>query len=260
MLMSSLFCVWFGFRKLKWLRVGLRCALQKNRGVLIVLKSHPGPGADKGFPEPCLAFWQQATIELRKTGLCTGKTPCPESTVPWLWTGIPGTETLPRFCVVKPVKLPNRHALKPPTLVITGTRSVDRPTDAHTDTRSKGASRDALTGRYKKNRKVLILLKSDLGPTTDKGFTSRTRFSDSNSPLKWERLALVQPSRRAMIAPCHDFAWSYLAICHRVATPRLCKVIAVSLQNFRAKTPPTDGQTDTYTQTNTHTRTMPHAQ
>ena len=75
----------------------------------------------------------------------------------------------------------------------------------------QGATRWALSGPYEKNLKVLIIFKSD----QMRAFTSHTWLSYSKSPLKWERLAWVPASHHAMTAPCHDCAWSYLAICHR---------------------------------------------
>ena len=48
------------------------------------------PGADKRFHESYLAFWQQVTIEMRKSALGTSKSTCHDSGVPWLCNGIPG--------------------------------------------------------------------------------------------------------------------------------------------------------------------------
>ena len=84
---------------------------------------------------------------------------------------------------------------------------------------------------------------TDLGQI--RAFTSHTWLSDSKSKLHHA-------------PPCHDFAWSFLAICDGIATPRLCMVIPVNLPNRPAIAPPvcnsvianghkSSGQTDTYT-------------
>ena len=83
---------------------------------------------------------------------------------------------------------------------------------------------------------------------TRRAFPGHTWLSDSKS--------------HATKPPCHDFAWSYLATCHRIATPRLCMVIPVNLPYHHTMAPPvcqlaqiqwTDRQTDTHTHTHTHT-------
>ena len=68
-------------------------------------------------------------------------------------------------------------------------------------------------------------------------------------------------SHQATTPPCHDFAWSLLAICHRIATPRICMVIPVNLPNRHAMVPPVEnwsptGANPVNRQTDRHTHTL----
>ena len=65
-----------------------------------------------------------------------------------------------------------------------------------------------------------------LWPGADKGFQESYLAS------------YLKASQRAISPPCHDFAWSYPAICQRIAMPRLCMVLPVHLPIPHVMAPP----------------------
>ena len=85
----------------------------------------------------------------------------------------------------------------------------------------------------RKSRRVPIWLKSDLDQII--AFTSHTWLSDRKSPLHWNGKGWPGYPQVTMLwhHRAMTFAWSYLAMCHRIVKPRLCKVqsaLLISLQ------------------------------